>query len=470
MCTRIPKLKMKTSHNHLSSFRDPSGYIFVEEGIVYRQVNASYFDKLTKLHDSGLYKKLTQAGDLVTHEITEDHESHLIIKPEQLELITYPYEWPFSQIKDAALLTLRIHLNALAHEMILKDATAFNVQFHNGKPIFIDTLSFDCYQNGDPWVAYGQFCRHFLAPLLLMKYIAPDLNKLQVSYIDGVPLETASRMLPLKTHFSPFIKTNIHLHAKAFAKHKDTFDTDKKPHLAKKTHCNIVTNMIHYIQDLKLKSETEWGDYYAITNYDTSSFNFKEETIKSWIVQYDLKKIWDIGGNNGHFSRLIQDSCDTIICSDVDPVAVDTNYRIVKKNKEQKILPLVIDFTNPPPAIGFGNEERSSFKDRVQNVQIDCLMALALIHHLSISANCTFEMLADIFTQHSEMLLIEFVAPQDSWAEKLLRSKRGARDLFVFYNKENFEAVFSKYYEFMDVRDIPNSARTLYMMKRKKQA
>jgi hypothetical protein len=277
-------------------------------------------------------------------------------------------------------------------------------------------------------------------------------------------------MLPLKTHFSPFIKTNIHMHAKALAKHKDTFETDKKPHLAKKTHYNIITNMMHYIQALKLNSETEWGDYYAITNYGEGSFKFKEETIKTWIAQFDLKKIWDIGGNNGHFSRLVQDSCDTIVCSDVDPVAVDTNYRTVKKNNEQNIIPLVIDFINPPPGIGFGNEERSAFKDRVRNLKIDCIMALALIHHLSISANCTFEMLADIFTRHSDMLLIEFVAPSDSWAEKLLRSKRGARNLFAFYNKENFEAVFGRYYEFMDVKDIPNSQRSLYMMARRKQA
>ncbi len=404
---------------------------------------------------------------MLPHEIVSDTPDYKIIRPEQLALTTYPYEWCFSLLKDAALLTLNTHLTALEYGMVLKDASAFNVQFHNGKPVFIDTLSFDTYHNGDPWTAYGQFCRHFLAPLLLMRYISPDLNKLQIPFLDGIPLEVASVMLPTRTHFSPMIKANIHMHAKAHKKHKQTFATKHTPQLPLDTHKNMIVSMISFVENLTLNSKTEWGDYYRITNYADDGFKFKEETVRIWIQKYSLKKIWDIGGNNGHFSRLLQDHCDMIICTDIDPVAVDVNYRTIQKKREHKIIPLLIDYTNPSPGLGFDNKERTSLFCRIQDLEIDCVMALALIHHLSISSNCTFEMLASSLSETAKHLLIEFVDPTDSWADKLLSSKRSARDLFAFYNKQNFEAVFSQYYKFVEAVDIPKSKRSLYFMARK---
>ena len=452
---------------HPSSFRDPSGYIFIKDGKIYRRVNASYLPVFSKFIETGLYDKLVQEGLLIPHEIIEDQKDYLIIKPQHLELITYPHEWSFSQIKDAALLTLNVHRLALESGMVLKDATAFNVQFYKGKPIFIDTLSFEEYREGDPWWAYGQFCRYFLSLLLLMKYISPNLNELLVSYLDGIPLEIASRMLPAKTYLSPFILANIHIHARKHNEFKESFDVDKNPTIASHTQKNIVQSMIDYISDLSLNTKTEWSNYYNITNYDDVGFKFKEEFVKGCIEKYGLKKIWDVGGNNGHFSRVIQDDCEAVICTDIDPVAVDQNYCLCKKNNEIKITPLFVDFVNPSPGIGFANEERSSFYKRIKELNLDCILALALVHHLSISANCTFEMQAKSFSRICDKLLVEFVAPEDSWAQKLLESKRNARNLFVFYNRKNFESIFKEFYDFLEVKNIPNSKRTLYMMSAK---
>jgi len=225
--------------------------------------------------------------------------------------------------------------------------------------------------------------------------------------------------------------------------------------------------MKNFVHGLKLDTKTEWGDYYSITNYDAAAFKFKEDTARAWIGEYALKKIWDVGGNNGHFARLVQDSCDLIICTDLDPIAVDENYRLVKKNAETKIVPLMVDFMNPSPGTGFSNIERSSFAGRIDDLQIDCVMALALIHHLCISGNCPFEMVAKYFSQASKYLLIEFVDPADSWAEKLLRNKRGAIELFSSYNKRDFEAEFSRFYNIVATAEVPDSKRTLYMMSRK---
>jgi hypothetical protein len=439
--------------------------VFAENGVVRRQINSTYFAQYDKLMASGLYASLSASSMLVKHDLIDDAPNRKIIQPEQLAFISYPYEWSFSQLKDAALLTLNIHLTALNHGMVLKDATAFNVQFVNASPVFIDTLSFDFYQDGAPWVAYGQFCRHFLAPLLLMKHIASDLVRLQTLFLDGIPLEMASAMLPLSTHWSPQVKLNIHMHAKSLRKHKEKFAVEKQPTLALTTQKNIVSSLIGFIQGLRQETHTEWGDYYSIANYDDAAFRFKETVVTKWVKETGVKRLWDIGGNDGHFSRLVQDLCEWVLCTDIDAVAVDKNYLECKKRNDTKIIPLVVDYKNPTPGLGFANEERQGLQARVKRFGPDCVLALALIHHLCISDNCSFDMLAESFSSFAENLIIEFVHPTDSWAAKLLDSKRGAKHLFDFYNKANFESAFSRRYRIVEEIAVPASERTLYLMK-----
>lgn len=450
-----------------ASFRDPCGHIYRKNNSVYRQVNQCYFDRFEHLHTSGLYAALSQDTRLVPHQIVEESEQHKVIRPLQLDFISYPYEWSFGQLQDAARLTLEIHQSALDHGMILKDASGFNIQYRDGSPIFIDTLSFDFYKDNDPWVAYGQFCRHFLGPLLLAHYCDCDLNNLQIVHLDGIPLDIVSRMLPARTRISPFIQANIHLHAKSLAKHQGAGKSSRVPGLSLNAHKNIIQSMLNFIDALKFRAATEWSGYYEFANYEKSAFEEKERFVQEWISDHQVKRVWDIGGNNGHFSRLIDDACDVIICSDIDPAAVDENYRTNKEQSRDKIIPLVVDYTNPPPAVGFDNVERRDLRARIDELGVDCILALALVHHLCISNNCSFEMLATSFSAVAEHLLIEFVAPDDSWATSLLDAKRGARELFSDYNRSNFEAVFSRYYEIVRSVDITNSERTLYHMIRR---
>ena len=178
---------MKNSNKETSSFRDPSGYIYYENNTVYRKINKHYFDKYDYLMTSGLYDELIKQNLLIEHEEVKRTDEYIIIKPVQLPFISYPYEWCFEQIKDASITTLKIQNISLKYNMTLKDATAYNIQFYQGKPIFIDTLSFDFYKEGEPWGAYVQFTRHFMAPLLLTTYVDENLNCLLRNYIDGIP-------------------------------------------------------------------------------------------------------------------------------------------------------------------------------------------------------------------------------------------------------------------------------------------
>jgi hypothetical protein len=166
-----------------SSFRDPSGFLFSKDGSIYRQVNIVYRKNYHHLMGSGRYDSLVDSGLLVSHEeVGTDHAAsdtaYKMLKPELIPFISYPYEWCFSQLKDAALTTLDIQKRALDHGMTLKDSNAYNIQFRNGRPVLVDTLSFEAYREGQPWVAYTQFCQHSLAPLALMSYTDIRLNQL----------------------------------------------------------------------------------------------------------------------------------------------------------------------------------------------------------------------------------------------------------------------------------------------------
>ncbi|MDO8754671.1 MAG: hypothetical protein Q7J80_12305, partial [Anaerolineales bacterium] len=233
-----------------ASFRDPSGFLFYRSGVLYRQINRAYEKDYARLMDSGLYEKLVKAGLLIPHvesdQFLADAQRDLapekasgqcersrsaafkVIQPERVSFISYPYEWSFSQLKDAALATLSIQKRALKHGMSLKDASAYNIQFVRGKATLIDTLSFEIYKEGEPWVAYRQFCQHFLAPLALMSCCDVRLNQLLRVYIDGVPLDLASRLLPAKTKLNFGLLSHIHLHAGAQKRYADQAVASRK--------------------------------------------------------------------------------------------------------------------------------------------------------------------------------------------------------------------------------------------------
>ena len=158
-------------NREFSSFRDPSGYIYYENNKIYRYIDKSYFKEYDYLMSSGLYEELLKENLIISHKEVERNENHILLEVDKVPYISYPYEWSFNELKDAALLTLKINLISLKYNMILKDATGFNVTFINGRPIFIDTLSFMSYEEDTPWGAYGQFSRHFILPFLQLKFI-----------------------------------------------------------------------------------------------------------------------------------------------------------------------------------------------------------------------------------------------------------------------------------------------------------
>lgn len=448
-----------------SSFRDPAGFIFKSDGKVLRQINPIAKADFELLHSSGLYDYLVKKELLISHVEVENknEQAYKTIEPEYIPFISYPYEWSFDQLKDAALTTLRIQKIALKHGMTLKDASAYNIQFVEGKPKMIDTLSFSQYKENQVWEGYRQFCQHFLAPLALASYRDIRLLKMTSNFIDGIPLDLAANMLPTKTRLKLSLASHIHWHAKAQTKHSD----DKKDHkqnakLTKQGLLNIVESLRSSISNLSWNSgDTEWGDYYNNTNYSEASFEQKKTIIKEMLSKVNGQVLWDLGANDGTFSQLGMDLNMSVLAFDIDPIAVNKNYLRTKREGISKMLPILMDLTNPSAGIGWAHEERETL---AQRANADCVMALALIHHLAISNNLPLSMIAEYFSKLGKHLIIEFVPKGDSKVDILLSSRE---DIFPEYHLDGFEKAFGMYYDVLSKVDIEGSKRTLYLLERK---
>jgi len=455
------------------SFRDPSGFLYYRDNQLYRQINHAYSRQYEHLIQSGLYDELCDNGMIVPHhevnlDLAYDDQAYKIIQPQKLPTISYPYEWAFSQLKDAALLTLSIQQAALKKDIVLKDASAYNVQFHHGRPVFIDTLSFDFYEEGRPWAAYRQFCQHFLAPLALMCRTDIRLNQLLRVYIDGIPMDLASALLPTTSKLNFSLGMHIHLHARTQKKFAaQTHSSEKvKGSLSKKSFLALLDNLTSCIQKLVWKpGGTEWYDYYeSNNNYGEEGLKEKEILLEKVLRRIAPKTVWDLGSNTGYFSRIaVKAGAENVVSWDIDPGCVESNYRMMVRQKETCLLPLLLDLTNPSPGIGWDNDERLPMQMRAP---ADAVLALGLIHHLAISNNVPLSRIADFFCKLAPWLILEFVPKEDSQVQKLLATRD---DIFTTYNQDCFEEQFKELYTIEESVKVQKTKRTLYCLKRRKK-
>ena len=452
-----------------SSFRDNSGFVFLSEGQPFRQVNEAYRNDFEELTSSGLCAELQDAGQLVGHELCSFDPAEFpgaiaVLHPERVPFISYPYEWSFGQLKDAALCTLQIQRRALGKGMSLKDGSSYNIQFLRGKPILIDTLSFERYEEGLPWRAYRQFCEHFLAPLALMAYSDVRSGRLMAQYIDGVPLDLAAHLLPFRTRFKFGLAIHLHAHAKAQLAMEAPESGGKTARVSRLGLLGLLDSLERTIRGLRwTPKDSVWADYYKRTNYSTNAMEAKHRLVREYLGEIDPKPhvAWDLGANTGEFSRMAADLGALTIAWDIDPVAVELHYRALKNTGEELILPLVQDLTNPSPGIGWVNQERDSFVGRAN---ADVVMALALAHHLAIGNNVPLVRIADFMANLAPWLIIEFVPKSDSQVRRLLATRP---DIYNDYNFEGFESAFESAYRIIRCKSVAGSDRSLYLMKRR---
>jgi hypothetical protein len=448
------------------SFRDPSGFVYTRDGTLYRQVNKSFRQQFDAFLTSGLYQELAGAGLLVPHrqvglELSATNDAYTVLQPERIDFISYPYEWSFGQLQDAADLTLELQERALAHGFTLRDSSAYNVQFQQGRPVFIDTLSFEPLEEGQPWVAYKQFCEHFLLPLTLMSQRDVRFGMLLRTYPDGIPLDLGSSMLHRRSWLSLSTFIHIHLHALAQSRYSSTAvkSAAKGRQMSRNSLVTLVKNLRRAVRGLTWgASGTEWADYTTDNNYSATAAQAKREMVVAHLRSVGVRRVWDLGANTGEYSRAAREAAPSVVSFDIDPAAVERNYRRVREEKETGILPLLLDLTNPSPALGWANHERLALEERGP---ADAILALALIHHLAIGHNLPLERIAAYFSRLGRHLIIEFVPKSDSQVQRLLLSRP---DIFPSYTKEGFEEAFSRYYQIRSAAPIEGSERWLYLM------
>lgn len=397
-----------------------------------------------------------------TVNLTGDKEWYKTLVPEKIPFISYPWEWSFHMLKDAALLTLELQETSLKYGLSLKDATPFNIQFHQGRPLLIDTLSFEFYDEKKPWVAYRQFCEQFLAPLAIMHYRKNPMQPLSLAYPEGIPLTIAASLLPFRSKFSLHCYLHIHLNARVAI--RSGGKKDKGIAFSKKKMLDLLRSLRLWTESLDLKeTNTNWSAYYEEASKRDNYLPDKKKIISEWIerIAPEVRHASDLGANDGEFSRIFASKGIDCLAADLDPNCIDRLYRNIKKENLTSIHPLIQDLSNPTPAIGFNNEERDAFIPRAKR---DAVLALALIHHLAIGKNIPMENIALLFSKLSnKYLIMEFVPEEDEKSAFMIQQKSNE---ITGYNQGSFEASFSKYFSTIATESVQDSKRRLYLFSR----
>jgi len=447
---------------HPASYKDPSGFIFQASGKFYRQVNkiyAGHYDLLTRSGLSAFLqeKKLLLPHEEVTENILHSDDWYLTLLPKQVPFTSYPYEWCFEQLKDAALLTLEIVKLSIDKGMILKDATPYNVQFINGKAVFIDTLSFEKYDPSLPWVAYRQFCESFLFPLLLSHYHKTSIQPYLNSYPNGMPVNITAKLLPWGSKLNAGVWLHVFLQNKLSKKANNKGQTHS---FSKNKLYNLISHLDGIIRNLANTDKTEWSNYYTESISSQEYLGKKEEIVSNLLQKLDGRKLLDLGANDGVFSRLAAAKNFDVVAVDKDDQCINTLYKKIKEENITNILPLCMDLMNPSSASGFANNERASFRERIHT---DTVMALALVHHLAIGYNLPLGKIAEYLYGFSHQLIIEFVPKEDEKVQLLLQNKK---DIYPEYTREHFENVFRQRFTITEKVQVPGSDRIIYLMQR----
>ena len=468
---------------HRSSFRDPAGYIFESGGRLYRAVHPSAKSDIDALFESGLYRELADRSLLVRHERMADaqckelglEDGWMALRVvDRLPVISYSCEWTDGQLRAAALLTIEIQKRALLHGLCLKDATSFNVQFIGATPIFIDILSFTTRFHADGWIAYRQFCEHFLAPLALHKY-QPGTQVLSGLSIDGIGLKLASRILPSRTWLVVGIFLHIHIHSRFINKYEghDGQALKNDLHNAKISnsfHLQLARSLQSVINGIKPRnSGSAWINYRTCNTYNEESARLKLDFVKSVINRVKPCRVLDLGANDGFYSFEVAKMGIPCTAVERDNECCEAIYGASKSTETSLLVNTIrVNIVSPTPAYGWANEERTSFLSRFA---CDMTLALALLHHLTITEQIPFRLIANYFARLSPDLIIEYIPPDDPMVIKLLHGKANVSDILLSQiSHASFLQEFGRLFHFREQGSgLGQAGRIMYHLKRRGQ-
>jgi len=451
------------------SFRDRDGRVYHFEGRVFRGLSESALETYRKLQQKPFYKKLAESGKIIgTREIAAEHNPLPdslqaqwagFLEHDPVAVISYPYEWTFSMLKAAASLQLHLVERAIVNGFALKDATPYNIQFVNRKPVFIDIPSFEILQEGEPWSGYRQFCEMFLFPLFLQAYKSCNFQPFMRAAIDGVDVQAASALFSFRDRFRKGVLSHVWLQSKLDRRYGGSSENVRSNLKSAGFNRELILVNVRKMQKLVKKLEweasgSEWGDYSEFHNYSDDDHVRKEEFIRDAVINEKPQTVWDIGCNTGQFSRIAAAQCSQVVSTDIDHVAVERLF--LSPETPDNILPLVQNIADPSPNWGWRNRERSDLQARSKP---DLVLCLALIHHVVITANIPLAEFIDWLAGLTDKLVIEYVSRKDDKVETLLRNKE---DKYRDYSRESLEVNLKRHFDIRQQQDVNNGDRTLY--------
>ena len=462
------------------SWRDPSGFVAKKDGRIFRAVSTASIPQVQQLLESGWYRQGVTDGWFPESEWVAGRVPSVVdtgqlrwLEHRALAFPCYAHEITALQLYDAAKLTLAIAATALEHGWIIKDASAWNILFEHGKPRFCDILSFERTDDSGIWLAYAQFCRHFLIPLLLYRDAGMQPSSLFVLHRDGVQPDQARRLLGgWRAYVQPALEA-VTLPS-LFGRMEQSRTSAraqgpgaKSAELTKFLLGRTLKRLEKHIDALKPAASakpTKWENYEADRDhYSAPDVVVKTDFVRAAVQQPGISTVLDLGCNAGEFSKVAAHAGKTVLAADYDHGALSRLYQELRGGT-LAISPILLDIGRPTPAVGWMNREVESFMVRASG-KFDCIMALGLVHHLLVSERASLPMILEFFLSlDARFLVLEWIEPQDRRFTEIAGINE---QLYADISIVSFEQIFSEKYDIEKKQQLVAGNRVLYLLKKK---
>lgn len=454
------------------SFRDPLSRVFVGEDAVWRGLSAEGLADFEAFASTRTFQEALADGRLVGTTAVEPGSAPIdgnwegVLRHDRIPVVTYPYEWSFSMLRDAARLQLDLARSAIDEGILSKDASAFNVQFQGARPVFIDVGSFERLRPGEPWPGYRQFCELFLNPLYLQALAGIPFQPLLRSQVGGIPPSVAAAALGPRHRLRRDVLTHVRLHARAERRYADADATrDVKGEMRRAGFGpRIIAAQMDNLRRAVERTEWQlarstWSAYSDRAHYTDRDLAAKEGFVRRATEALTPATVLDLGANDGRFSKVaVEAGAERAVAVDGDHLVVDHLYRELRRSGEQRILPLVIDLADPSPATGWRSRERATFVSRVRP---DLTLCLAVIHHLALTNTVPLPEIVAFLRDFDAPLVVEMPHRDDPMAARLLSRKRSG--LFDHYDVPEWENALEQRFTVLARETLPSGTRTLYL-------
>jgi hypothetical protein len=422
------------------------------------------------LAETKLFSSFVERGRLIETErvdagdpsVAIDGDWAAVLRHETVPFVTYPYEWPFGMLKDAALLQLELLRAALEEGLILKDSSPYNVQWRGTEPVFIDVGSFERLREGEPWVGYRQFCMLFLYPLFLQAYKGVSFQPWLRGSIDGISPRECRNVMSLLDVRRAGVFSHVFLHARLERGGEETSRDIKRELRAAGFNTELVKANVRRLEKIVRRLDwrpegSAWAAYEATKTYSDEDTARKEEFVRAAASERDWNLVWDLGCNVGRFARIAAPHARHVVAIDGDHGVVELLYRSLRETPAGSILPLTLNLADPSPGLGWRGRERKPLEERGRP---DLTLCLALLHHLVISANVPIRDVVGWFADLGTNLVIEFPTKEDPMVKRLLARKH--EGLHSDYETDVFERRLSESFTVERRETLPSGTRHLY--------